>query len=350
MSVNMTDILLAKPILPDGWLDCSVGEPHVVRENLIKVFDLSVYELPQVPHLYEYPEPMGYRPLVKLLEDKHHAPVIITNGAKQGLGACFFALKQMGKEDVLMRQPYWALIPPLAKMHGLDCVFDDASNFSGNVPAADSVLCLSPNNPDGWTISNDGMKAMAQTLHDEGIPFIHDAAYFTPCYIPDSTIFPVFGDAQIYSISKMLGLSGLRIGYVVCHSAEFYKWILHYMENMTVGVSTVSQVFLYDLMRRMNAYPTLTQQFEGQSFLDLQQSKKIVKQIDPQVLEVPTDIEQTPGMFLWAKVGPKADFNKSKVNVIAGDLFGAPGFVRMNLAFQQDQMQEIVNRLNSVLE
>ena len=28
----MSDILLAKPVLPEGWIDLSVGESHVVRE------------------------------------------------------------------------------------------------------------------------------------------------------------------------------------------------------------------------------------------------------------------------------------------------------------------------------
>ena len=91
----MTNILLAKPTLPAGWIDCSVGEPHVVRENLVKIFGLSVYELPNVPHMHEYPTPVGYEPLISLLEEKHKAPVIITNGAKQALGACFHALNQM---------------------------------------------------------------------------------------------------------------------------------------------------------------------------------------------------------------------------------------------------------------
>jgi bifunctional pyridoxal-dependent enzyme with beta-cystathionase and maltose regulon repressor activities len=53
-------------------------------------------------------------------------------------------------------------------------------------------------------------------------------------------------------------------------------------------------------------------------------------------------------MFGWFKVGPKADFTKSKINFIDGALFGVPGMVRMNLAFSSDKMEEIVKRLNSV--
>jgi aspartate/methionine/tyrosine aminotransferase len=339
----MSDILLAKPQLPPDWIDVSVGEPHVVRDTLFKVFDLSVYELPKIDHLFEYPPSQGYKPLVQLLEQKHQAPVIITNGAKQGLGACFYALKQMKKERLGMRNPFWALIPPLAEMHGLKCI-NDNTNFW------DSFLALSPNNPDGFIFNVELLKiACNLSLEKERhIPLIHDAAYYTHSYIDPSYQLKSFGDVQIYSISKMLGLSGLRLGYVVCPNKEFYTLILQYMEAMTVGVSMVSQVFLYDLMNRMQGYPTLTESFEGQAYAALQESKRIIKQVNTEILEVNSDIEQIPGMFGWFKVGNKADFVKSKINFINGDLFGVPGMVRMNLAFDATKMQEIVNRLNLV--
>ena len=44
----MSNILLDKPELPPGFIDVSVGEPHVVRDTLLKIFDLSVWELPQL--------------------------------------------------------------------------------------------------------------------------------------------------------------------------------------------------------------------------------------------------------------------------------------------------------------
>ncbi len=44
----MSEILLAKPNLPEGWLDCSVGEAHVVREILLKHFSIVPYELPNI--------------------------------------------------------------------------------------------------------------------------------------------------------------------------------------------------------------------------------------------------------------------------------------------------------------
>lgn len=69
-----------------------------------------------------------------------------------------------------------------------------------------------------------------------------------------------------------------------------------------------------------------------------------------EILEVDSNLENSAGMFGWFKVGPKADFSKYKINTIDGSLFGVPGMVRMNLAFSKDRMEEIVRRLNSVLQ
>jgi aspartate/methionine/tyrosine aminotransferase len=340
----MSDILLAKPNLAEGWQDCSVGEPYLVRDNLIKVFQLDG-EL-KAGHLtikdLVYPYPSGYEPLVKLLEAKHGAPVIITNGAKQALGTVFYALKQMGWSSCQEKIPYWALIPPLAKMHGIDMIpFDSASDRP--------LLLLSPNNPDGHCESPEELLQLSKEYKNKKLPLIHDAAYYTHIYLPETHTLPPIGDVQIFSISKMFGLSGLRLGYAVCHNKDYYNFIKEYMEAMTVGVSINSQLFLYDLMdRRMGGYPTLVKKFEALCAEELKVNKKLCLQIDPEILEVPANIADQAGMFGWFKVGPKADFQKSKLNVIDGSLFGSPGMVRLNLALPLDTMKDVVNRLNSV--
>lgn len=336
----MSDILLAKPKLPEGFIDLSVGEPHVVRENLDRIFKVPS-EISKVPNMYEYPNPIGYEPLVKLLEAKYKSPVIITNGAKQALGACFYALNQMGRTKIGMRTPYWALIPPLVRMHGLEPL----TSYVG----ADANLLLLPNNPDGFISDPMLIQGFSDNCKLRGVPLIHDAAYYTGVYMPTTTALKPLGDVQIFSISKMLGLSGLRVGFAVCHDEEMYHLIQNYMEAMTVGVSMLSQVFLYELLDRMYSNQLQYETFETHSWLDLFKAKLLFKRVHPEVLEVPDNFEDTAGMFGWFKVGPKADFNKSKLNVIDGALFGVPGYVRVNLAFDVPKVEEIVKRLNSVV-
>ena len=333
----MTDILVAKPKLPEGWTDVSVGEPHLVRDELMLQFDVAdqINNLNVSSSELSYPTPSGYQPLVDMLEKKHGAPVVITNGAKQALGAVFYALAKANKNKVGMRLPYWALIPPLAHMHGLECVYDNLG---------DAYLCLAPNNPDGHLPDFGNLqKSCAQDLC---IPLIHDAAYYTPIYLgADANLSPI-GDVQIFSISKMIGLSGLRLGYAVCYNRDFYTPLRQYVEAMTVGASIFSQKLLYSIFHKMDKCPIVTKQFEASCFHQLQNNKKLCLSINPEVLEVPENILTTPGMFGWFKVGPKADFKKSKLNFIDGSLFGVPGFVRMNLAFPTAKMRQIIDSLN----
>jgi len=337
----MDNMLLAKPKLPYDVIDTSVGEPYIVRNILMETFDLSYQDMPTALDLWEYPDPTGYKPLVNLLEDKYGAPVIVTNGAKQALGATLYALKKLGKKKVGMRTPYWALLPPLIHMHGMQMrdSFDDA----------DANLLVMPNNPDGFIMSPEDVKIFTEECAENKTPLVHDAAYYTHIYLPDSD-YPLdpIGDVQIFSISKMLGLSGLRLGYVVCHNKLYYQYIQEYMEAMTVGVSNLSQVFLYDLLVLMNQNPEASEEFEDRSHQMIKKCKSLIKQVHPDIL-MSGAADKVPGMFGWFKLGPKADFAKAKVHVIDGSPFGMSGMIRMNLALHPDTMEEVVNRLNSLL-
>lgn len=340
----MSDILLAKPSLPEGFIDTSVGEPYLVKESLSKFIDLDNISCFVDKNVWEYPRPNGYKPLIDLLEEKHQATVIITNGAKQALGATFYALTKMGYENVKMKNPFWALIPPLSKYHNLTSIFGEPDS----IPYSPYLL-LAPNNPDGHCQSLDSLKETYSVYKNNGIPFIHDAAYFTHTYLPPSYELGSVGDVQIFSASKMYGLSGLRIGYAVCYNSQFTKLIQEYMEMMTVGVSNISQKLFYNLLTWQNSDNDLHKNFINDSYESLIKAKLLVKQIKKEILEVPDNLVDIPGMFGWFKVGPKADFNKAKVNFIDGALFGQPGYVRMNLALPENKLREVIFRLNNLI-
>jgi aspartate/methionine/tyrosine aminotransferase len=180
---------------------------------------------------------------------------------------------------------------------------------------------------------------------DKGIPLIHDAAYYTHSYLPDSYELGSVGDVQIFSTSKMFGLSGFRVGYAVCHNEKFAPLIQNYMETMTVGASSLSQQFLFHLFQWEKSF---TKDFTNSSYSKLLDNKNLIKQINPLVLEVPDDFEKSPGMFGFFKKGPKANFAAAKVNVVDGKFFGKEGFVRLSLGLPHDRLKEVVDRLNNL--
>lgn len=333
----MSNLLLAKPKLPPDFIDVSVGEPYVVKECLSRHVEIDKGYFTPDKSSWEYPEPRGYKPLVDLLEEKYQAPVIITNGAKQALGAVFHSLKRKNWNSFQMRNPHWCLIPPLAKAHGLTTHW----NVDNNIP----YLLLAPNNPDGECFPIETYRDIADSYKDGNIPYIHDAAYFTHTYLPPEYELGPIGDVQIFSASKMYGLSGLRLGYAVCYDESFVPLIQEYMEMMTVGVSSISQQFLFNLISWEKSYPAFAKDFENEARGELLKAKKLMKAVPPEIMIVPENIEEIPGMFGWFKVGPKANFQKAKVNVIDGALFGMPGYVRINLAIGTEKLAKVVARL-----
>jgi hypothetical protein len=52
----MSDILLAKPKLPEGFIDVSVGEPYLIRDELLSTFNIQ-HDLKEF-HLSD--DDMGY--------------------------------------------------------------------------------------------------------------------------------------------------------------------------------------------------------------------------------------------------------------------------------------------------
>jgi aspartate/methionine/tyrosine aminotransferase len=236
-------LLLAKQKASKGIIDAATGEATIVRDALLSTFDLDkeAFSIRLDDERCEYPTPNGIKSLVKLLEDKYQAPVIITNGAKQGLSAAFFACIKLGITTYNMRTPYWSMFLPLADHHGLKFVETEYGMH----------LLVMPSNPDGFTLDYNYIQYLTQYHKSLGIAVIHDAVYFSHTYLPTDYKLGPLGDVQIYSLSKLTGLAGLRIGYVVCHNPKFYDHIINYQEMSTVGVSTFSQGFAYELFREM---------------------------------------------------------------------------------------------------
>jgi aspartate/methionine/tyrosine aminotransferase len=325
----MKALVLAKEDLPEGWIGAAVGEPYLVKKNLFSTFSLPDLQIKDTS-IFEYTKPQGYDPLVKFLEDKHQAPVIISNGAKQAMGALFYSLKKKGVENIYMSKPWWSLFPPLIAMHNLKHTEDANSDNCAE-------LFVAPNNPDG--------KLKFDTNLPNSKYCIHDAVYYNKIYMDGAKeIFPV-GDVQVFTCSKLFGLSQLRVGYSVFHDTELYNGVIEYMEHMTVGVSILSQMYALNVFNEVHNNPESTWTFETLCREQLLTNRRLVNTIDKSVLTVdPTQ----DGMFLWAQCHDLNAFDKAKVAVVEGTPFGMPGFIRMNIALPTNQIKEIVRRLNKV--
>lgn len=331
---------LARTVVPRGWIDLGIGEARVVRAVFEKTYGLGfdLFEHSTRDELLEYQSPAGFKPLVDHLENLHKAPIIITAGAKQGLCAAFSCLKSVGCQKLGLRAPYWSQLPQAIKSEGLSPIaLDDLGRlvWKRDKSPFDCYLTVSPNNPDGH-IEN---ATFTEKLIDAHIPLIHDAVYNTKTYSGFSE-HSFNSDVEIYSFSKMFGLSGLRVGYCVVRNVDFYEQMLEYIETKTVGVSSISQSFVLSALKREES---VRKAFDFSSRAELRAAHAEFERVK----DLLSPGHHLAAMFGWYKNVGSVDFDALKIKVMDGKHFGSPGYVRLNLAVGLDTVRRAVTALES---
>ena len=118
---------------------------------------------------------------------------------------------------------------------------------------------------------------------------------------------------------------------------------------MTVGASIFSQKYVHEIFKEMDNSPDQAKAFERANFAELKEAKNILKGVSPEILEVPPDIDQLPGMFCFVKIKKPEAFEKAKLHIVGGEPFGDASRVRLNLAIGNQKLKECVSRLNGVI-
>lgn len=345
--MNNNEMRLARVDYGPGWIDLGYGEPVVVRDILMDYINKSGYMLflPTGKELManaQYQPPQGYKPLVDLLEKKYDAKVVITNGAKHGLAAVLHALSVAGHRATMIHSPYWTSTPTLITNAGLTVQIVDKKG--PDVPVS-SFIVTSPNNPDGKELTKKQMIQLTKDAKKDNVKLIHDAAYYTPIYMENPKATTKVGDVQVYSFSKMWGMSGLRIGYVVVHNEALLPSIVEYVEQSCSGVSTASQQLAFNIENYFMQEDRIRKEFEERARQAIADSRKELMKVSREVLIPETCASNS--MFAWCKAGPKLNAKAAKVNLLPGDIFGKPGMVRINLAINSDLIKTAIERLNN---
>jgi aspartate/methionine/tyrosine aminotransferase len=207
-------------------------------------------------------------------------------------------------------------------------------------------MLTSPNNPDGKEFPSDVMRLMYEHAKQDGVVFVHDAAYYTPIYVNNQNdMLSKYADAQVFSFSKMYGLSGLRIGYLVVNDDRLYAPACEFVEGSTSGVSVPAQLAALEVEKFFIDNPLLKLQFEDTCRDLMTKSRSHLQNLKLDVLTLMNP--DSKGMFAWLKPGPNFNSKASKVHMVDGAIFGEPGMVRMNICLNEKIIKEAVERLNN---
>lgn len=340
---NATKLAVDK--LPEGWVDLTIGEPYVVIDALKEALGENVLEdilnCSDIPTL-RYLPPDGDRELLGVLEKRYSGKIIVGAGATQLLAASMYAIKKMDKQRVCLPSPWWILTPEIIEAAGLQwCTIANSDKY---IP--DAMLFTSPNNPDGKTLTEQEMKNIDEWAAKDKIPLVHDASYFTPLYVDYPNTIKC-GDVQIYSLSKMYGLSGVRLGFARVHNEEMYEFMRRYMEINSMGVSRLSQHVAYKLLDLLDKYPGIEKKFNKLAKKKLDDNRRMfMKEVNPEVVDCSKAVDQH-GMFIWARPGIKYDPDKTKCKIIDGAMFGSPGYLRISIALPEEELKKAIANLNA---
>lgn len=324
--------------IEDGY-NLAIGEPVLLQHHLR--FPPMALHGP-----YEYPALGG---ATRLLEELHllHPDkyVVIANGAKQGLLAAFHALKEWdGRQIVRVTAPYWPSYPTLAALAGLKFV----PNYFHPYPYSENLTCLTaPNNPDG----DGGFDAeVTIPVHDVWDSVYAHWVYGWGGHEPRHRI-------RVCSASKLLGLSGLRVGWLVTEEEDLANEARLYVERTTSGVSAPAQEYVAHALRHMrlgNHYNELWAAREdmlanGEDF------RNILGPYCQQIQGVPAS-EQ--GMFAYFRVhndliGERFNWalGDARVALVSGEACGAkePGWYRMNMMERRTTTRAALNAIKEHL-
>lgn len=178
----------------------------------------------------------------------HH--ILLTNGAAGGCTLALRAYHQKGYDSAFTRSsPYFPIYPAMIESAGLKHVTEGDDRLQGDRPVA---LIDSPTNPHGLIVSGS-----------ISMPTIWDAVYHSRVYT--SGIYkPMDCEVLVGSYSKLLGLNGLRTGWVATNDPLLYERLKSLVTAEYCGLSSASTSILLTLLSQFKN-DDWWESFEGQA-------------------------------------------------------------------------------------
>jgi aspartate/methionine/tyrosine aminotransferase len=336
--MNSGDLQLMNRDQSDGY-NLAVGEPRFLQDG----WDTVPMSLPVKEADLGYPNAEGDRALLDELGWIYPGKfIVVTHGAKGALMAAYYALKMEADFEPWavrsLNKFYWPTHPTLAALQGMRFEVVDEDSFHDY----DALhLLTGPNNPDGSFLT-------AERQVD-----VWDAAYASKLYGWDGVV--PFNRISTWSLAKMMGLSGLRVGWLVTGEKALYEAARHYMEKTSSGVSRLSQKLAAGLLRSLRVYPEARALYIQQGQLKLQQNADRLMDSLSTMFVSAQGANQGRGMYIWAQLLDPDKFHEasrlSGVHVLNGNTCGASAeFVRISCGQTEAVNDEAAKQLRAAYD
>jgi len=348
-----------------GSLNLALGEPDLPTPDVIRRAAVKVIVEEQngytshagLPALRE--KVAGEYPYLEWTPER----VVITAGSQEALYLALLTLVDEGDEVLLPNRGFVAY-PTIVRMAGGTSRFyrmprEDGFAFDIDefrralTPKTKVVVCISPSNPTGRTLTSEHLSAISDALRDHGAYLISDEIYrdiyFTP-ERPESLSSFYDRTIVIRGLSKSMSMTGWRLGWV-CAADELVKAMLVLHGYVTTCASTVSQkaslVSWSD--EAAEARAGFREKFRARRdhLLGLIDSKLGLKAVTPDgAFYTMLDVSAYGSSMKVAEA-----LLEEKVITVPGAAFGSEGegFLRVSFCAEREMLEEGIRRIKKAL-
>ena len=289
--------------------------------------------------------------------------VIITAGSQEALYLALMTLVGDG-DEVLLPDPGFVAYPTIVQMAGGRSVFYrlpspvkfsfDAQEFRRSLtPRTKVVVCISPSNPTGRTLSRDDLHAITDALRDHGAYLISDEIYRDLYYgseYPASASSFYDKTIVISGLSKSMSMTGWRLGWM-CADDDVTRAALVLHGYVTTCASTVSQkaalVAWTDEAQNARAEFRETFRKRRDHLLDLVDTELGLQAVAPDgAFYTMLDVSQYGPSMQVAEA-----LLEERVITVPGAAFGkeSEGFLRVSFCADENTLTEGINRIKKGL-
>jgi aspartate/methionine/tyrosine aminotransferase len=234
-------------------------------------FDLPLFDFRKIDFVkgYHYSDSQGLPELRRLILDFYRTQygcrfdgneeVLITAGSKVAIYLAILATVDAG-DEVLIHEPAWLsyqeharLVDAKPSFIPFDAPVATFGDYMG--PRTRMLVINNPNNPAGRLYSADELRQLVGLCRERGVWLLVDEAYsdfLRPGLFHSAIDFDPERRTVIIanSLSKNMGMSGWRIGYLIAHS-ELIAQVLKLNQHMITCAPTVLQAYLVKYFQRI---------------------------------------------------------------------------------------------------
>lgn len=293
------------------------------------------------------------------------AEIIISAGAKQALFNFLLAVLDEG-DEVVFPAPYWVSYPEMVKLAGAKPVAVRAKRglqitarelLKAVSPRTKVLLINSPCNPSGAIYGEDFIREVVEFAEQKQIFLVMDDIYrelvFDGAQTPNPCLYAKNADnlVIINGVSKLYGLTGLRIGWAVSRNTDLIAAMGRMQAQSTSCNSDLSEAAA---AAALNGDQSCVRELCTQ----LQHNRDVLLE---ELAKIPhVSVEKPQGTFYAfvdfshynANSNALASYllEKALVAVVPGKAFGAEGYLRISFCADTSSIVGGVRRIRWALD